>query len=291
MIEGLRRWFGTAGAAALLAGCTPAGMLNALNSVTPGDGGVSRVAHGAAYGADPRQRLDAYAPDGAEGPLPVLIFFYGGAWVSGSRGEYGFAGKAYASHGFLTIVPDYRLVPDHRFPAFVEDGAGAIRWARDHARALGGDPERILLTGHSAGAYIAAMLALDTRYLREAGVDPAIVRAGALLSGPYDFFPWDSPRAVAAFGEWPKPRETQPIAFARPDAPPLWLATGSDDETVRPGNSERLAATLQAAGAEAQLRRFPGADHVAPVMSLSKPFRGRTPALAESAAFLHRHAR
>ena len=102
----------------------------------------------------------------------MIVFFYGGGWVSGSRQEYGFAARAYAARGFLVVVPDYRLVPTVRFPAFVEDGALAMRWARDNVARYGGDPGRITIAGHSAGAYIGAMLGLDRRYLAAAGVPP-----------------------------------------------------------------------------------------------------------------------
>ena len=247
---------------------------------------------GAAYGPAPLQRLDVWAPRHARGaPLPVVIFYYGGAWVKGSRQEYGFAGRAFAARGFVAVVPDYRHVPAVRFPAFVQDGASAIRWTRDHIADYGGDPKRITLSGHSAGAYIAAMLALDGRYLRAIGVDPRIVRAAAPLAGPYDFYPWDDPRAVAAFADWPRPAETQPITYARRDSPPLWLGYGDRDTVVKPRNSVNLAARLQALGAPYVLRRYPGKGHNDLVMGLSKPFRGNAPTLAETTAFLMEHSR
>lgn len=220
-----------------------------------------------------------------------MIFFYGGGWNEGSRGDYGFAGAAYAGQGFLAIVPDYRLVPAVRFPAFVEDGAPAVRWARDNAERFGGDPKRITLAGHSAGAYNAAMLALDRRFLDRAGVDPKIIRAAALLSGPYDFYPFTESRARNAFGAWQQPRETQPISFARADAPPLFLGHGSADRVVLPRNSRALAKRLNEIGAPVTLRIYPNASHVDLAASLSRPFRSRTPALAESSAFLLRHSR
>ncbi|WP_245841803.1 alpha/beta hydrolase [Sphingomonas lenta] len=271
-----------------LAACGPA-LLNSVDGVARLGAGPGRVAASVPYGAHPRQRLDVYAPRRAE-RLPVVVFFYGGAWSSGSRGAYAFAGRAYAGQGFVAVVPDYRLVPDVRFPAFVQDGAAAIRWVRDNVARYGGDPDRITVVGHSAGAHIAALLALDVRWLREAGVDPRTIKAGALLSGPYDFLPLTDARSQAALGNWPRPAETQPISFARPDAPPLLLATGMADTTVRPRNSQALAAKLQAAGAPVELKLYPGAGHADPVIALARPFRGRVPALADSAAFLRRHA-
>lgn len=276
------------GAGLALVGCSPAGLLNGVSRLT-GDGGVRTAVRGASYGSDARQKLDVYVPAGrAETHLPVVIFFYGGGWVDGSRGDYAFAGRAFAAQGFVAVVADYRLVPQVRFPAFVEDGALAVKWVRDNIALHGGDPGRIALSGHSAGAYIAAMLALDTRFLGAVGVDPKIVRGAALLSGPYEFYPFTEQRGRDALGQWPRPAETQPISFARADAPPMLLMQGTSDTVVRPYNSERLAAKLVALGAPVELKLYPGKNHTDTIKSLSPAFRGSTPALADSIAFLRR---
>lgn len=275
---------------AALLGCSPVGLLNGASKLA---GDPARLAAaGVAFGNDPRLKLDVWAPrERGGGPYPVVIFFYGGGWNSGNRADYGFVGRAFAARGFVTIVPDYRLVPEVRFPAFVEDAAKAVRWARDHVAGFGGDANRINLSGHSAGAYIAAMLALDPHYLRDAGVQPAAIRAAALLSGPYDFYPFTEERGRAAFGEWPRPRETQPINFARAGAPPMLLMHGTADAVVRPGNSRRLAAALGRVGAPVELRLYPGKSHIDTIKSLSPLFRGTTSALADSIAFFNAHDR
>ena len=281
---------GGAGLALLaLIGCSPAGLLNGVSRIA-GDGGVRVAVRGAAYGADPRQKLDVYVPEKspAGARLPVVIFFYGGGWVDGDRGDYAFAGRAFAAQGFVVVVADYRLVPQVRFPAFVEDGALAVKWVRDNIARTGGDPARIALSGHSAGSYIAAMLALDTRFLTNIGVDPAIVRGAALLSGPYDFYPFTEQRGRDALGQWPRPAETQPISFAKPDAPPMLLMHGTADTIVQPRNSEALAAKLAALGALVELKLYSGKSHTDTIKSLSPAFRGSTPALADSIAFLRR---
>ena len=288
-----RAWLAAGGAAfgiAALFACSPAGLLNSVSRIS-GDGARLAV-DGAAYGPGPRHKLDVWVPKGNSArPLPVVIFFYGGGWVSGERGDYGFAGRAYAAQGFVAIVSDYRLVPGTRFPGFIEDGALAVKWARDNVARYGGDPKRISVSGHSAGAHIAAMLALDRHFLRDAGVDPGIIRAAALLSGPYDFYPFTDGRARDALGNWPRPAETQPISFARADAPPMLLIHGTADTVVRPYNSERLAAKLTRLGATAELRLYPGKSHIDTIKSVSPTFRGSTPALADSVAFLRTHDR
>lgn len=277
----------SAGAAAALAGCNNLATLNRLNTLTPGDGGVAKRIDGAAYGRDPRQRLDVYAPTDAGAPLPVVIFFYGGGWNSGYRGGYAFAARAIAARGFVVVVPDYRLVPQVRFPAFVQDGAAAVRWTVDHVAASGGDPKRIAVAGHSAGAHIAMMLALDGRFIAAAGA-PGAIKAVVGLAGPYDFLPFDQPSAVAAFAGTPDPKTTQPINFVRADAPPVLLLTGDADDVVRPRNSRALAAALRLKGAVVEEKEYPGVGHVGLLLALSKPFRGKADVLDTMTAFLHR---
>ena len=273
---------------AALFGCSPVGLLNGVSRLA-GDS-ARLAASGVAFGYDPRLKLDVWAPSGRpRQKLPVVVFFYGGGWVSGERGEYGFVGRAFAARGFVTVIADYRHVPDVRFPAFVEDAARAVRWVQDHIAEFGGDPRRIALSGHSAGAYIGAMLALDRHFLADAGVDPANIRAAALMSGPYDFYPFTEQRGRDALGAWPRPLETQPIHFVRRDAPPMLLMHGTADTVVRVRNSQRLAAALTAAGASATLKLYPGKSHIDTVKSLSPLFRGSTSALADSIAFFAAH--
>ena len=281
--------FSTLSSAALF-GCSPAGLLNGVSRLA-GDS-ARLAASGIAFGDDPRLKLDVWTPlRRAVEARPVVVFFYGGGWVSGDRADYGFVGRAFAARGFVTTIPDYRLVPQVRFPTFVEDGARAIRWVRDHVAAFGGDPTRINLSGHSAGSYIAAMLSLDRHFLVGTGVDPSIIRATALLSGPYDFYPFTEQRGRDALGQWPRPRETQPISFVRRDAPPMLLMHGTSDTVVQPRNSRRLAAALTAAGATAELKLYPGKSHIDTIKSLSPLFRGSTTALTDSVAFFEAHDR
>lgn len=265
---------------ALLGACSP---LSLFNGLVPKDSGTELAARGVSYGGDARQRLDVYVPAGAaKTPRPVIVFFYGGSWDSGDRAGYAFVGRALAAKGFVTVIPDYRLVPAVVYPGFVEDGASAVRWARAHAKDYGGDGGRIVLAGHSAGAYIAAMLAVDGRWL---GADRKAVRGLAGLAGPYDFAPFDKDASRAAFGQWPHPAETQPVTHADAGAPPALLLTGAEDTTVKPRNSKALAAKLRAAGVAAELKAYPGIGHVGILTAIARPFRGKAPVLADVVAF------
>jgi acetyl esterase/lipase len=270
----------------ILAFTSPPRLLSVFDRVAGGGAGARQVAEGVAFGTH-GQTLDIWAPaDPPAGKLPVVIFWYGGGWAKGDRAAYAFAGRALAKDGFLVVIPDYRKVPDVLFPAFLDDGAEAVAWVQANVAEHGGDPGRVAFMGHSAGAYQAVMLALDSKRLAAAGADPGIVKAAVGLSGPYDFYPFDKPRSIAAMGQWPRPEETQPIAFARADAPPLLLVTSEGDETVRPKNANNLAAKLRGMGAPAEVKNYGPLDHEEIVMALSKPFRAKGPVLADSVAFL-----
>ena len=275
------------GLALLVAGCSPPGVLNVFDRATGTGFGVERIVEGQIFG-DYGQTLDVWRPVAPSvAPRPIIVFYYGGGWVKGARQDYGFAARAYAAKGFIVVVPDYRKVPTVHFPAFVVDAAQAVRWTRDHAAQIGGDPARLALAGHSAGAYAVAMLALDRHWLKEQSVDPGIVKAAVGLCGPYDFYPFTQRRSIDAFAGRGPPELTQPIHFVRADAPPMLLVTGTSDVTVRPRNAINLAAALKAVGAPVVLRNYAGLDHESIVMGLSKPFVRRAPVLADSVAFLN----
>ena len=258
-------------------------LLKALNTLDAllGNRTTKRVARDAPFGPAPRQRLDIYAPRQAAAGRPVLIFFYGGNWDSGDKHDYAFAGRAFAELGYVTVLPDYTHTHEAPYPAFMADAAAALAWVRDHIADFGGDPARIAVAGHSAGAYIAATLALDPHW-GGAGV----VKAGVGLAGPYDFLPFDSPVTERTFGHVADLPATQPINHVRADAPPLLLATGDADTTVYPRHSVELAKRLTGAGAEAELILYPGLSHTDPLKALARPFRSLAPVLRDMGAFL-----
>jgi acetyl esterase/lipase len=262
--------------------CSPVVLLNAL---VPGDG-YARMAD-VPYGEGPRRKLDVYVPDGLKGSAPVVVFFYGGSWQSGSKGDYLFAAQGLASRGYVVVMPDYRIWPDVGFPGFVEDGAAAVAWTFAHVAEHGGDPARVFVMGHSAGAHIAALLALDPRYLAAEGIDRRRLAGLIGLAGPYDFLPITGPTLKLIFGIGEKdPAPTQPINFADAGAPPVFLATGEDDDTVRPKNSVNLSRRLEAAGTRVTLKRYAGVGHIGIVLALARPLPARAPVLDDIDAFV-----
>lgn len=235
------------------------------------------------YAAGPRQTLDVYRPPGRG--APVIVFIYGGSWQNGEKSTYSFVGNALARHGYLTVIPDYRVFPDVRFPGFLQDAARAVRWARDNAARLGGDVNNIYLAGHSAGAYNAAMLTYDPRWLGAVGLSPRQIAGFIGLSGPYDFLPLKDKTLVTIFGGANRP-ETQPISYASRPVPPSLLLTGTFDTTVEPSNSTRLAAALRAAGNEVTLRRYTGVGHVTILGGFGTPLELLAPVLRDIDAFI-----
>jgi acetyl esterase/lipase len=267
--------------AALLSGCHGA-LVWALNRPAEPPGAVRSVTYDAAHGLD----LDVHRPPATAGGAgaPVVVFLHGGTWQHGRREDYRFVGAALAAHGVLVIVPDYRKAPAHPFPEFMADAAAAVAWARAHARDFGGDPERLFLAGHSAGAHMAALLGTDARYLRAVGLRPRQLRGVIGLSGPYDFLPITDARLRVVFGDGPLWRDSQPVGFVDGDEPPFLLLTGGADLLVRPRLSERLAGELRARGEPVELHVVDGVGHFAMVSGFRSPHL--SPALAETLRFI-----
>lgn len=270
---------------ALAAACSP---LSALNTFGPRDGGVRRVARDLSYGPDARQKLDIYAPTvRSDRPRPVLVFFYGGGWDSGTKADYGWAAQALAAKGFVVAVPDYRVVPQVVFPAFIEDAAAATAEVGRIAATYGGDPAHLGVIGHSAGAHLAMMITLDRRYMAAVGA-PDLIRAAVGLAGPYDFLPFDVPASINAFGRAPDPTLTQPVTFVRADAPPLWLGHGTTDRIVHAEDTTILCDRMRAVGGRCEAKLYPDLSHEDLIATFSPLFRKKAPVLADAAAFLHR---
>jgi acetyl esterase/lipase len=216
----------------------------------------------------------------------VVVFFYGGSWQNGRREDYYFAGAGLAAKGFVAMLPDYRKYPQVVFPGFLEDGAMAVAWAKRNAARFGGDPSRVFLMGHSAGAHIAAMLSLDARYLGAQGLAPKDLAGLVGLAGPYDFLPLRDPILKTIFAPEATIARTQPITFVAAGAPPAFLATGADDTTVNPRNTVNLAAKMRASGVSVLEKRYEGLNHYTLIGALGEPLRSRHPVFEDVIAFL-----
>ena len=274
-------------AALLLPSCSPADLLNptaALNA-TVGTQGVE-IDHDLAYEPGGRHGMDVYRADAALGARPVVVFLYGGAWQTGKRQDYLFAATALARQGFLVFVPDYRLYPEVQYPAFLDDAAQAVAYVKRAAPSWGGDPSRLFIVAHSAGGYMAEMLALDPQYLARAGMSPRDLAGVVSIAGPADFLPITGEDIKLVFGDHREDPATMPINHVDGRNPPMLLLHGDADETVYPRNSIALAARIRAAGGPVELKEYPGVGHVGIVLGFAPLFRDRSPALADTARFV-----
>lgn len=217
--------------------------------------------------------IDIYRADRAN--APAVVFFYGGRWQGGKRGDYAYVGRTLAAAGITTIVPDYRLYPEVRYPVFMHDAAAAVAWVYRSSETLGIDPERVFLSGHSAGAHIAALLATDPDYLQQHGLQPRQLAGVIGLSGPYDFLPLTDDDLVEIFSSDPAVQlDSQPVHHVDGDEPPFLLLHGEADLLVWPRNSQRLKQRLDAAGVPATLKLYPGMGHIRMLASLRFPSLG-----------------
>lgn len=244
---------------------------------------MARIERGIAYGPGARQRLDLYRTRRAA--APVLVYLYGGSWQTGRREIYGFLGRSLARRGILTAIADYRLYPEVRFPAFPKDAGDIARFVHENARSWGGDPEKLFVMGHSAGAHSAALLAFEgERY------GAPLLKGVIALAGPMTFNPLEHDSVKAAFEGHAPIDEARPIKRVHERAPPLLLLHGKADKTVGVHNSEHLAQAVRDAGGRAELKVYPGIGHVGLIAATAWPLRWRASVLADVVAFVRKHA-
>lgn len=243
-----------------------------LNTFSPSSGYT--LTADVPYGQDPRQRMDIYQPVDATN-APVVVFFYGGRWSDGDKALYRFIGEAFSSLGYLTVVPDYRLYPQVKFPAFVDDGAQAVMAARELARRYGGNPDKLFVMGHSAGAHICAMLATDSSYMNKFGGQRSMISGFIGMAGPYDFLPIYAHDLADMFGPPSRYEQSQPINYVDDQLPPMLLLHGENDTTVYVKNSRNLANAASKAGApDVTLKTYSSLSHARIIAVLSSPLRG-----------------
>ena len=271
----------------LCSACSPVSMLNAIIP----ENGYHRFVD-IRYGETSRHKLDIYLSNhsNSEAPRKTVIFFYGGGWDSGDKEDYKFVAEALSSAGFDVVIPDYRLYPDVVFPEFVDDAALAVSWSHKHLAKFGANPNSLFVAGHSAGAHIAALLALDPHYLKRYQLSPDRLGGMIGLAGPYDFLPLESDSLKTIFGPENERWRSQPINFVDGKNPPMLLMLGDNDSTVWPKNSRNLATKIREKGGNIELVEFKDYGHVEMVAKLAKPLRGEGRLLQAITEFIHRNS-
>lgn len=243
--------------------------------------------------------LDLYHPAHLEQALPVVVFIHGGGWSGSDKSAYRDQAARVASHGYLCASVNYRKSFEGPFPAAVEDCKCAVRWLRARADECCADPDHIGALGHSAGAHLAAMLALTPGQMEGEGGwadQSSAIQCAACYSGPFDL---TDPALSALVGTFVKPSGSEdartaclrasPISYVAVGAPPFLLIHGEEDAGVSIEHSDRFAALLGAAQAPFEFIRVRHGDHgFQPVNAPATDPDGET-IFARLVAFLDEH--
>lgn len=278
--------------ACLSSACSP---IKALNTLVPESG--YELVSAVEYGGHPRQKLDIYLPKNVKASdaqklddsKKVIIFYYGGNWDSGERADYKFVAESLTSLGHIVVVPDYRVYPDVLFPGLIADPVSVAKWVKTNIKKYDGDGDKIFLAGHSAGAHIAVMMAINSEYLAKESLKPSDFAGVIGLAGPYDFLPLKSNRLKSIFGAEAEQWKSQPINFVDGKNPPLLLAVGMKDGTVWPRNSFNLSKKIKDNNGLVEVVEFASYNHIDMVAKLAKPLRGNGELLKSVAAFIDKH--
>jgi len=263
-------------AATAIAACAP---VSILNGITPSS--TFDRTKNVSFGQGERDALDIYRAEKPKADAPVLLFVHGGSWDSGSKGIYKFLAEGFTKSGYDIVVPNYRIYPEARFPDFLVDNANAVAFT---AETFPG--RKVVLIGHSAGAYNVLMLALRDEYLRAAGVDRCGVISGVVgLAAPTGIVPLDSAPLTEIFPDRFTAEDAVLNNVTGP-APAVFLGHGEKDTTVYPKNSTALAEKITARGGIAQVELYPGQSHTDVVKVLSRHFDGDTTLKADIVAFI-----
>lgn len=264
-----------------MSGCSPTQVLNFTANADR-----YRVSVDVPYGESPRQVMDVYRdPDLAGMNHCRIVFTYGGSWESGSKSDYGFVGAALAKLGYTVFIPDYRLYPEVRYPAFVNDLALALT----HPQIATGYGEApLVLMGHSAGAMLAGLVSFDHRYLQRHQLPVDLIDAYVAISGPHDYFlPTDNPQWTAIFGEDPDAQiDALTVNHVTEKAPPTLILHGLKDDVVTPKSAQSLARELQRVNVAQTLKLYERTGHRRILAALAPPLGFLAPTLHDIDAFL-----
>lgn len=232
-------------------------------------------------------KLNIFLPENQqEGKLsPVMMFLYGGHWQQGDKDKYDFVAQYFTERGFVVVIPDYRKYPKVKFPAFVEDNAKAIQWITANIGNYNARDDFILLSGHSAGAFNAAMLTYNEKYLEDQNVSPSIIKGLIGFSGPYDFVPEDKD-VKDIFG----PPENYPLMkvtnYVDGNEAPAFLIQGKKDEVVEAYNVERMEKAVQEHNGQIITKYYDNLKHSQTIAGLSWLGSGKSTIFKDIETFL-----
>ncbi len=211
-----------------------------------------------AYGDDPKQKLDLYLPKNRQTSAPVFIFLHGGGFREGDRAHYGYISKPFAENGILTVVASYRLTPKFRYPNQPDDAKKILAWAFHNISSYGGDPMKIYIGGHSAGAILSASVSLKRDWLTRMRLPSDLIKGCVPISGPYDLR--DRKDTAEYVPDSSMRREASPLLDMETPPPHTVVAYGSlEDKFVN--DSQELARGIQSKGMFAEVVVLDGMAH------------------------------
>lgn len=222
------------------------------------------------FGDSDNEVMDIYFPDRLDEPAPVVYFVHGGGLWQDHPHLYGFMAKPFIERGIIFVSAGYRLYPETRFPHTTDSVIAGVAWVAANIAALGGDPTRIYLAGHSAGAELCAYLAVRADWQQPAGLPVDIIAGVVLAGGEYDEYQFDPngprPAVPQPFGPMHHAPATSVIAFGSPTEPNM---VGGDGTRI--GDTSRaLAAELQAVGGTAVVVPLENHDHAQTCIALAE---------------------
>lgn len=238
------------------------------------------VSRNVAWGPMPWQRFDIFAPPhpGPAVQRPVLVFFHGGGWKSGYKEWCGFMAPSVAALGGIMVAPTYRLAPRHRFPVFLRDCLAALAAVRAHIPAYGGDPDRLFVSGHSAGGHLAALAALRPDYAEDVVLPDGAIRGVLPVSGILDLrHPSPAPGSLEAMvytdvlADRHDDVAASPVVWAARSRIPFALAWGEKDTPRVHASNLLMARALSEAGLPHETHCYPGLDHFGTHLALRDP--------------------
>lgn len=226
-----------------------------------------------AYAADvarEKHRLDVFAPTGARN-APVVIFVHGGDWREHDRKDYSFLGRSLAGEGFVVVVPSYRLWPTVNGARMAYDIAHATAWTLQHAQEYGGKANSVILSGHSSGAHLVALVALDPQYLGKYHVSPAVIHGVIAISGIDDLRYLSGRVVYDTFGAVQDGRwNFSPLKYVRRDAPPFEIVCAQRDIPVLCSQAQIFFLKLRLYGASADFYMGSG-NHNSEIIAAAFP--------------------
>lgn len=224
------------------------------------------------YGSHAKQGLDFYPATGPAKRPPLVIFIHGGGWTIGDKKSgTGYKAKHFTANGYAFASLGYRLVPDTDPAGQATDIATAIAYLRGRSTELGFDPDRIVISGHSAGAHLAALVSTDERYLMTAGVPFAAIRGTVLLDGAgYDVAtqmkgggPLLTKLYTGAFGTNPaNQKRLSPVTYAGTPNVGHWLLIHDANRPDATSQTRNFAAALERAGDDTRIVPAPDSSHL-----------------------------